>query len=325
MLFSSSGFTQENLGKLVITDHGPCILHSELSCYDELGQNIRWEKDYYSHARFIVESNNFLLVTFNDHIIVFNTFTSELIWQSEFNLKTNESFFEPVIDSKAIYLTTNQGALYKLTIDTGKPIWQTQLSQHWIYPPATQADLLVVGGKEHRLWGIHKSSGETVWEIKLQSEMVYRPIKIKDHAIVFSTFARDLYKIDARTGKQIWHQTLPSPAIYLEAYDDQFLVGDYSGTASLLSTESGKIIWKKIVSQSPIYWFNNNSTTIAFTNEIGQSTTLALDDGKTIQFDDVNHRLNSAPVFNDNSLVFFPSGNLDHPARLKPTRVVLAQ
>lgn len=323
-VFSTQGIADVNLGKIVTTKYGPCVVHIKLSCYDESLQNVRWQKPDFSDALFITENNNTLIVAFYKHIIALNTLTSKTLWQSDLNLEAGESLFEPVMDGQAIYITTSHGALHKLATNTGFPIWQKQPSESWIYPPASQAQIIVIGGQEHLVRGINKTSGDVTWNMQLQSELVYRPVALSDQSIIFSTFARDLYKIDSHSGKQIWHTVLPSPAIYLQAYEDRLLVGDYSGSASLLSTDSGQTLWREDVSQSPIYWFNKNATSIVFTNDSGQSTVLSLEDGKALQKNHVNQSLNSAALFNKDTLVFFPTNTSKLAPQPKPIRVALA-
>jgi len=123
-----------------------------------------------------------------------------------------------------VFVGTADHGLYALRASNGSTIWRFETLGAVQSEPLYDSDLDVVyfGSNDGALYAVHAADGRLVWRFESGAEIGRRPA-LDGETLFFANGADNLFAIDRRTGKQIWH-VHRTPALGME-------VSGYAGPA----------------------------------------------------------------------------------------------
>jgi outer membrane protein assembly factor BamB len=139
--------------------------------------------------------------------------------------------------------------LYSLNPQTGQTNWQfTDAHDRWIGGAFVNDKMIYAPNADYKLYALNLQ-GTLQWSFTADQSIWGMPVSDGTN-IYFGTLGREVYAINAQTGKQVWMQKLDgavlgSPVI---GTDNTLYVGSYSGTIYALNTANGETRWSQAAS-----------------------------------------------------------------------------
>jgi outer membrane protein assembly factor BamB len=123
-----------------------------------------------------------------------------------------------------VFVGTADHGLYALRASNGSTIWRFETLGAVQSEPLYDSDLDVVyfGSNDGALYAVHAADGRLVWRFESGAEVGRRPVR-SGETLLFANGADNLFAVDRRTGKPIWH-VHRTPALGME-------ISGYAGPA----------------------------------------------------------------------------------------------
>jgi outer membrane protein assembly factor BamB len=132
----------------------------------------------------------------------------------------------PEIDARngRVFVGTSDHGLYALRASNGSTIWRFETLGSVQSEPYYDADLDIVyfGSNDGALYAVHALDGQLLWRFESGAEVARRPV-VAGEALYFANAADNLFAVDRRTGKSLWH-VHRTPALGME-------ISGYAGPA----------------------------------------------------------------------------------------------
>ena len=135
--------------------------------------------------------------------------------------------------------------LYSLDPQSGVENWRfEQAHDRWIGGALITSDTIYAVNSDYNLYAVG-FNGTAKWVAPFQADQAIWGTPVTDGTnIYFGTLGRQVYAVNAVTGKQVWMQKvdgaiLGSPVL---GADNNLYISTYAGTLVTLSTSSGKIV-----------------------------------------------------------------------------------
>ena len=115
----------------------------------------------------------------------------QLLWEARVSTPTGQTELErltdmdadPVVADGVVYAVTFQGRLSAFELDTGRPIWQRELSSH--AGMGIGRRMLYVTDDQSHVWAIDRINGSSLWrQDGLARRQVTAPVEFGDHVVV---------------------------------------------------------------------------------------------------------------------------------------------
>ena len=169
--------------------------------------------------------------------------SGSLIWESSIAKPSGRSELErlvdidstPVISGSIVYAVTYQGQLAALTLDTGRILWNREISSHVGF--SVDDNALYITDDKSNIWAYDRYNGGSIWK---QDGLINRQVTapaIVDGYLVMGDFEGYLHWLDKATGSFVARQRLTRD----------------------------RIITKPVTSNSVVYAFASNGELAAFT------------------------------------------------------------
>jgi outer membrane protein assembly factor BamB len=115
-----------------------------------------------------------------------------------------------------VFVGTSDHGLYALRSASGSPIWRFETAGSVQSEPQYDAALDVVyfGSNDGALYAVRATDGSLVWRFDSGAEVARRPVLVGE-TLYFGNAADNLFAIDRRTGKTLWH-VHRTPALGME-------------------------------------------------------------------------------------------------------------
>jgi outer membrane protein assembly factor BamB len=132
-----------------------------------------------------------------------------------------------------VYFGTEAGVLFAVNWKEAKVAWSYRPengSQGFRSSPAVTEEIVVIGGRNRQIHGVHPKTGEVVWTFATKQRVDSSPVIVGDRAFVGSADGR-LYAINVKTGKKVWEYEVAgglnsSPAVA----DGRLVIASDKGT-----------------------------------------------------------------------------------------------
>jgi outer membrane protein assembly factor BamB len=103
------------------------------------------------------------------------------------------------------YVAAWNGHLYVLEASTGRLLDEWILDQALLTRPVVVGDLLLVGGRGHRLWALEWRTGKEVWSVPTRRRIQVTPVVVDDTVYIGSDDGR-VQAVDLTTGGPRWER-----------------------------------------------------------------------------------------------------------------------
>ncbi len=137
---------------------------------------------------------------------------------------------EPVIDAGVIYVTTFQGNVAAVELETGRIQWFREISSH--AGLSVSDEYVFVSDAQSNIWALDRYSGDSVWKHdKLLARAVTAPASVGDYVVV-GDLEGFLHWMDSATGEFVARTRLTESKILAPpiVYDEKLYAYSSDGT-----------------------------------------------------------------------------------------------
>jgi outer membrane protein assembly factor BamB len=159
------------------------------------------------------------------------------------------------LGSGRVYAGDAKGVVRSWSADTGKVLWETDLSLPLAGATGLGEGLVLVGSSNGVVAALEESSGKVRWRQNVTSEVVSKPVAAEGIVVVQSVDG-SVTALSAADGSEKWkfHQTVP--ALSLRGTSHPVIIenrivatGFANGTLALLDLKTGRQLHKFVVSE----------------------------------------------------------------------------
>lgn len=190
---------------------------------------------------------------------------SDVVWKTRVGLGTEEHFtqLQPAYDDGVVYAADRYGLLVAHNADTGKRLWQRDLSgvDRWFehFPRGESARLsagpVIVGERMYLssengiVFALDKTTGETIWEAQVKGEVMTAPT-VAEGFVVIHLSNGFLIALNEDDGSQVWSFEDETGLLSLRSVSRPVItsggvvVGTGTGKLQVLLLESGRLAWE---------------------------------------------------------------------------------
>jgi outer membrane protein assembly factor BamB len=126
-----------------------------------------------------------------------------------------------------VFIGTADHGLYALRSNDGSTIWRYETLAPVQSEPLydEELDVLYFGSNDGALYAVHAFDGHLVWRFESGAEVARRPV-LGGEILYFANGADNLFAVDRRTGKGIWHvHRTPALGMEISGYGGPALEG----------------------------------------------------------------------------------------------------
>jgi outer membrane protein assembly factor BamB len=156
--------------------------------------------------------------------------------------------FPAVVSDGLAYISNFHGAVYAISMRTGKAVWRYHTSNgKMAASPAAVGDDLVVHDMRGRVWVLDRWRGRLRWRFEIGSPIESSPV-VRNGVDYFGAWNGRVYALDLRRRRLRW--TFPSGAKITSSAalaGGTLYIGDYAGRVRALSVRTGRLRWTRAV------------------------------------------------------------------------------
>ena len=184
----------------------------------------------------LVWDNGWLIAaTTSGAVLAFRATDGVLIWRYELEDGVHA---RPALAADRVYLSTNNGRIVALQVDTGARLWERRVGGQ---PNDVLAldDRLYVGSTDNYFYAIDSATGEISWRWATGGDVIGLPIA-DQRKVYFVSYDNVLRALDRRSGAQRWKRPLPlRPTRGLVRAGDAVIVSGFSRSAPAYLLKDG--------------------------------------------------------------------------------------
>jgi outer membrane protein assembly factor BamB len=147
----------------------------------------------------------------------------------------------PAVSEGLIYVNSSEGTLSCLS--GGKILWQKKLGPAVYSSPVISGGLLVLADTRGRVTAINRDGSGTAWTSELK-EGVFSTPTANDGAVYVVTVNAGVFKLDLKTGKNLWSAKLDGRVVDCPAVvvDGSLFTATSAGRMYKLSADDGRVL-----------------------------------------------------------------------------------
>jgi outer membrane protein assembly factor BamB len=172
-------------------------------------------------------------------VYALDTTYGDLKWKSEVldeKGKRHEKLWtSPVIQGNTLYISTYDGHIYSLSLETGELLdWSFESEAGFTSSPVIDEDTVFLGSFDRYLYAIKIGSDVPVWKFpqeKPAGNWFWASPIVNEGIVYAGCLDGKIYAIDAETGEKLWEFYAENPVVASPVLMDNLLiVTDESGT-----------------------------------------------------------------------------------------------
>jgi outer membrane protein assembly factor BamB len=207
----------------------------------------------------------------------------DILWQRDLPSRTESS---PILADKTVYFGSEDGTVYALNSETGRPRWTFQAAGPVKSALALKNGKLYFGDYAGKVYAVNASDGSLAWEAKTQgarfgfaSGRFYGNPVVAHGRVFIGNVDSYVYSFSAENGELAW-RTKTNGYVYASPTvgspgggEPTVFIGSYDGTFYALDARSGAIRWSEYVGGhisggstllGDTIWFADLDTTTSF-------------------------------------------------------------
>ena len=175
-------------------------------------------------------------------ILAENAADGSVVWTYRGAAAFNTS---PAVSGDALYVGSDDDALYKLSLKDGSLVWKQQLSSAIRSSPAVANGRVCFGSNDGNVYALDASSGAKVWTYPAGTA-VTTPVAISDRGDVLFVAGDDtLCDLNGDTGQRQWQVPFPDdPTDCPPVFADGVIYVGAGRMLYALSPRRGALVWK---------------------------------------------------------------------------------
>ena len=148
----------------------------------------------------------------------------------------------PAVAGERIYASCENGLLYSLDLESGKPVWRFDAGSELTSMPAVSEAGVFLGTPDGRVLCVGPG-GDLNWESEVGGAVVSTPIPAGDR-VYFGSSDRFVYCVDAASGSEIWSFQAEGPVEVSPClYEGQVYATSFEGDLFALDARDGRLVW----------------------------------------------------------------------------------
>jgi outer membrane protein assembly factor BamB len=162
--------------------------------------------------------------------------------------------FAPMVLGPNVYAATPSGAVAKVDVATGRPVWSTNVDKRLSAGVGADGRLVVVAASDCTVIALD-DQGQEQWRAQAASEVNVPPAVGYGVVVVRSSDYR-LQAFDAKNGELLWSVQRPGPAlalktsIQMDIVDGMLIAGMPNGRVMAVDLGTGAVQWEGTVAVS---------------------------------------------------------------------------
>ena len=166
--------------------------------------------------------------------------------------KSADYLFKPAVVGDVVYLADQKGMLYR--IENGKTVWKVDAGQKLSSGVGANSQMLVVGTAKGAVLAFAADTGKPLWQAQVSSEVLAAPSIGEDGVAVRSGDNRvSLLDARDGTRKWVYQRPMPALSIRATGspvFADRYLFAGFPGGKLVaLSLQNGALVWEGTVAQ----------------------------------------------------------------------------
>lgn len=280
--------------------HGDSIYVSAngVSRYHPSGFARQWRALAGVHTFEPVVAAGLVLVGSSQGLYALDPSSGEIEW----HVASDTTVFSPIVAGGTVYAASQSGVLRALVARDGSRIWSHRF-EGWVYPPAFDRGMLVLGGSSGRLYGVDADSAEVAWSRPVSQELVYRPVRASPGVVLVTTFAGDLYAISSTDGSTLWRIRETAAGFPPLSHDGRLYMGAFDGTLRARNLSDGSLVWARPVADKLPYMPYVHDDQIVVASDSGRVAALDLASGRPLWLKELRVNIAAGPVVIDGMLI----------------------
>lgn len=283
-----------------------CTFMPMLSCVDAQG-NTLWNNINFNDGTASAEDQNRLLISQSGHAYAFSRQDGQQLW--DVNTESDALYFFPVIDADSVYLARTDGVLEKRQSDSGFVIWRSQPGQGWVYPPVQFGKQLFTGGQDGMIWQIDPQTGRPIGQYKLDQELVMPLLITNGLLVAATFDGKlNAYRVSEDHSallQTVWQADIGTAVFNMFVIDNNLIVSDMGGQLSSVNSRDGNINWQAVVHRNARYWSTVAQQKLYSLTNTGTLNILDLQSGKHLDQLQFPGEFSRAPIVHDDAIVLF--------------------
>ncbi len=139
----------------------------------------------------VVTANHVIAGFPNGRLLALQSMDGSVNWEHELSTpkgrsdiqRMNDISADPIVSNGIVYAVGYQGRLAALSLETGNPIWEKDLSSHAGF--CVNENVLYVSDTSGHIWAVAKRTGQTLWEQSvLEGRILTKPVLWGDMFVV---------------------------------------------------------------------------------------------------------------------------------------------
>ncbi len=145
----------------------------------------------------------------------------------------------PAISGGALYLTDDNGQVYRLDAATGQEIWRKKLEGAIRSAPVISSGVVYFGSGNNHCYALSADSGQVIWDAPTDGAVTTSPT-ITGGLAVFTSSDNNVYSLSARNGHKAWSVAFDAdPSIVPIVFDGTSLYVTAGDTIYRLNPSNG--------------------------------------------------------------------------------------
>ncbi|MCW6539940.1 outer membrane protein assembly factor BamB [Yersinia ruckeri] len=207
------------------------------------------------------------VVTMSPLPTVENQFTPTKVWSTSVGGGVGDyySHLRPAWQGSSVFAADRKGLVKAMDIETGKEIWQTNLSEKINFYSSNRSAMLsggltvsgshvFVGSEKAIVYALNADDGKVAWQTTVAGEAMSRPV-VSDGMVLVHTTNGMLQALNESDGAIKWTLNLDVPSLSLRGESSPTvafgaaIVGGDNGRVSAVMMQQGQLIWQQRISQ----------------------------------------------------------------------------
>jgi outer membrane protein assembly factor BamB/TolA-binding protein len=168
--------------------------------------------------------------------------TGAILWKYNANAKISTT---GVVDSQIVYITSEDGIVHAINLNTGEKIWNLTLGGK-LNSPILNENMIYVGSTNHIVYAINLTTRQVQWFYRLRREIL-ASITLEDNMILVPCQDGNLYSIDITSQKLNWQFSTSGPlsgGVAISKKDNIIYFGSEDSYLYAVNLTNGTEIWK---------------------------------------------------------------------------------
>lgn len=178
-------------------------------------------------------------------------------WSADIGSGTWDRYLRltPAQYGDALYAADKNGVVKAINAKNGKVIWRKNYRLPLSSDIGVSKKHLMLGSSNGDLIVLDRLTGDKLWSAVLSNEIISKPIYYRNKIIV-KTVDSKVTSFHAKTGKIAWEHSEKSPELNQRvgsapiAKSDRVFLGFANGNMLALTTDEGKLSWKKLLTSN---------------------------------------------------------------------------